>query len=36
MGKLRDQDTEKKDFVDAAEKVSVMLLNEALGMLPHT
>lgn len=36
MGKLRDVESTRAQFVDAARKISVMLLNEALGMLPYT
>lgn len=36
MGKLRDAESNRSQFVDAARKLSVMLFNEALGMLPHT
>jgi uracil phosphoribosyltransferase len=36
MGKLRDKETSKTAFLDAAQKVSRMLFNEALGMLPYT
>ena len=32
---LRDKDTEKKEFVDAARKLSSMIFNEAMSLLPH-
>jgi len=36
MGRLRDASSSREQFVDAARKVSIMLLNEAIGMLPYT
>mmetsp|Transcript_23647 Transcript_23647/g.57406 ORF Transcript_23647/g.57406 Transcript_23647/m.57406 type:complete len:287 (-) Transcript_23647:16-876(-) len=36
MGRLRDASSSREQFIDAARKLSVMILNEALGMLPHT
>ena len=33
---LRDKDTAKREFVEAAKKLSTMVFNEAMSLLPHT
>ena len=32
---IRDKETAKKEFVDAAQKLSTMIFNEAMSLLPH-
>ena len=33
---IRDKDTAKREFVEAAHKLSTMIFNEAMSLLPHT
>jgi uracil phosphoribosyltransferase len=32
---IRDKDTAKREFVEAAKKLSTMIFNEAISLLPH-